>query len=79
LDLQARIKFLLIATLAYAFLLQLLDPELERLRFWLLDKWCHRNGKWSRNTPAPLYRLSLALPQLWAVFRPAYLPLLNSG
>ncbi len=34
-------------------------------------------GKWSRETPTPLYRLRLALSQLWRVFRPVFLPLLN--
>lgn len=76
---ETRRKFLQIAALAHAFLLLLLAPRFEQLKLWLLDKWCHRNGKWSRETPAPLYRLRLALSQLWRVFRPVYLPLLNSG
>ena len=76
---EARFKFLLIATLAYAFLLSLLRHTIEPLIAWLLDTWCHRNGKWSRETPTPLYRLRLALSRLWSVFRPVHLPLLNSG
>lgn len=76
---EARCKFLLIATLAYAFLLSLLRDTIEPWIACLLDTWCHRNGKWSRETPTPLYRLRLALSRLWATFRPAYLPLLNSG
>lgn len=76
---EARFKFLLIATLAYAFLLSLLRNSIEPGIAFLLDTWCHRNGKWSRETPTPLYRLRLALSRLWAAFRPAYLPVLNSG
>lgn len=76
---EARFKFLLIAALAYAFLLSLLRWVPEPLLIWLLDAWCHRNGKWSRETLTPLYRLRLALSRLWLTFRPAYLPLLNSG
>lgn len=76
---EPRMKFLLIAALAHAFLILLLAPQFEQLKLWLLDTWCHRNGKWSRETPAPLYRLRLALSQLWRAFRPVYLPLLNSG
>jgi len=73
---ETRIKFLLIAALAHAFLLLLLAPRFEKLKHWLLDTWCHRNGKWSRETPTPLYRLRIALSQLWRVFRPVFLPLL---
>jgi hypothetical protein len=76
---EARFKFLLIASLAYAFLLSLLRDTLEPWIAALLDTWCHRNGKWSRETSTPLYRLRLALSRLWAAFRPIYLPLLNSG
>jgi len=76
---ETRCKFLQIAALAHAFLLLLLAPHFEQLKLWLLDKWCHRNGKWSRETPTPLYRLRLALSQLFRAFRPVYLPLLNSG
>jgi hypothetical protein len=75
-DGESRRKFLLIAALAHAFLLLLLAPRFEQLKQWLLDTWCHRNGKWGRETPTPLYRLRLALSQLWRVFRPLYLPLL---
>jgi hypothetical protein len=63
---QHRKKLLLIATLAYAFLLSLLKPAFATLRHWLLRTFCHRTGKRSRNTPAPLYRLRLALSLLWS-------------
>jgi hypothetical protein len=78
-DWEARQKFLLIACLVHAFLILLLAPRFERLKRWLLDAWCRRNGKWSRETPTPLYRLRLALSQLWRSFPPVYPFLLNSG
>jgi hypothetical protein len=70
---QHRMKLLLIATLAYAFLLSLLDPHLQALRNWLLRTFCHRTGKRSRITPAPLYRLRLALHFLWLSHPPPFL------
>jgi transposase len=76
---EPRRKFLLIAALVHAFLILLLAPHFEQLKLWLLDTWCHRNGKWGRITSAPLYRLRIALSQLWRDFRPFHLPLLNSG
>ncbi len=39
---ENRLKLLLIVTLAYAFLLSLLDPRLDDTRLWLLRHWCHR-------------------------------------
>ena len=74
---QARLKFLLIASLAYAFLLSLL-PNTDFL-FQLLSTFCHRTGKWSQDVSAPLYRLRLALSRLWLAFRPHSLPPLISG
>ncbi|HEU4746132.1 MAG TPA: transposase [Anaerolineales bacterium] len=74
---QARLKFLLIASLAYAFLLSLL-PDTDFL-FQLLSSFCHRTGKWSQDVLAPLYRLRLALSRLWLLFRPHSLPSLTSG
>lgn len=71
---EARYKFLLIVALVHAFLILLLAPTFERLKLYLLHSWCHRNGKWSRITPTPLYRLRLALSQLWRYF-PAFIPL----
>ena len=76
---ETRHKFLLIVALVHAFLILLLAPRFERLKVWLLDAWCHRNGKWSRETPTPLYRLRLALSHLWRSFPPRHPPLLNSG
>jgi hypothetical protein len=74
---QARLKFLLIASLAYAFLLSLL-PNTDFL-FRLFSTFCHRTGKWSRDISTPLYRLRLALSRLWLTFRPHSLPPLTSG
>lgn len=75
-----RLKLLLIATLAYAFLLSLLATPLEPLRHWLLRFWCHRTGKRYRDSSIPLYRLRSALSQLWLAFSPPfYPPWENSG
>jgi hypothetical protein len=77
LDWESRMKFLLIAALAYAFLLSLL-PNIDSI-FLLISHCCHRTGKWSREISAPLYRLRLALSRLWLAFRPHSLPSLSSG
>lgn len=74
-----RAKLMAIAALVQAFLYSLLDPLLLPLRSWLLNHWCHRTGKRSRSAAAPLYRLRLALSQLWLYFRPFTLPRLDSG
>jgi len=74
---EARRKFLLIASLAYAFLLSLLTNT--DFLFNLISRYCHRTGKWSRDISAPLYRLRLAISRLWLSFRPHSLPSLTSG
>lgn len=74
---ESRMKFLLIAALAYAFLLSLL-ANLDFL-FNFISRYCHRTGKWSRDISTPLYRLRLALSRLWLSFRPHSLPPLISG
>jgi hypothetical protein len=76
---ERREKLLLMATLAYAFLLSLLAPDAEAMRQWLLRFWCHRTGKRSRETPAPLYRIRSALSRLWQDYRPASPLFQNSG
>jgi hypothetical protein len=68
-----RLKLLLIATLAYAFLLSLLQPD--SLRLWLLEHWCPRTGKRCREVSTPLYRLRSALSKLWLAYSPPLLPL----
>lgn len=70
---QTRMKLLLMASLCYAFLLSLLDPQLQPLRYWLLRTFCHRTGKRSRETPAPLYRLRLAISHFWLTHPPPFL------
>lgn len=67
---EDRLKLLLMASLAYAFLLLLLHPTLERLRHWLFRLACHRNGRRSQTTPTPLYRLRSALSCLWLAYPP---------
>lgn len=77
-----RLKLLLIAALAYAFLLSLLAPLLDGLRLLLLRHWCHRTGKRCRDASTPLYRLRAALARFLADFPrpPAFIPLQqNSG
>lgn len=61
---ENRLKLLLIVSLAYAFLLSLLDPLLKPLRDLLLQRFCPRTGRRSRDSPAPLYRLRTALSWL---------------
>jgi len=57
---ERRKKLLLMATLAYSFLLELLSLP----KIWsktLLRHWYHRTGKRCRETPTPLYRIRAAL------------------
>jgi Transposase DDE domain len=70
---SSRHKLLLIAALAYAFLLSLLTASLSDFRSWLLLTFCPRTGKRSRETPAPLYRLRIALSFLWLFHPPPFL------
>lgn len=78
---EVRLKLLLLATLAYAFVLHLLDSSLAELRALLLRNWCHRTGKRSLAVAAPLYRLRSAISRLWQAAPPPgyHLPVLNSG
>lgn len=78
---ERRQKFLLLATLAYAFLLSLLRDDHQPVRQWLLRYWCHRTGKRSRAAAAPLYRLRSALSRLWLAYRtlPSFPIPQNSG
>lgn len=62
---EHRFKLLLIASLAYTFLLSFLKPVLAPVRDWLMRTFCHRTGKRSRDTSAPLYRLRLAISSFW--------------
>ncbi len=71
---ERRIKLLLLVSLCYAFMLSLLAPLLRWLAEQLLRQGCHRTGKRSRETSAPLYRLRAAISRLLASY-PAFLPL----
>lgn len=68
---EARLKLLLIATLAFMFLTTLLYPHFERLKDWLLRSYCPRTGRRCQSAKVPLYRLRLALSQLWLAFPPS--------
>lgn len=70
---ERREKLLLMVTLAYAFLLVLLQPPYDIVRQTLLRSWCHRTGKRSQATPTPLYRLRSALSRLWLAYGPTSL------
>lgn len=75
---ERRLKLLMLVSLAYAFLLALLRlPEVWRQE--LLRRWCHRTGKRSRETPAPLYRLRLALSRLFHQHPPNFTCYQSSG
>src|SRR5258708_7145648 len=69
---EPREKLLLLATLAYAFLLTLPSPCYERLRRWLLRRYCHRPGWHCRHAHAPFARLRMALSRLWQPFPPRW-------
>lgn len=69
---EAREKLLLLASLAYAFLLSLLTAGKEPLRVWLLRRYDHRTGRRLRRVRAPLYRLRRALSRLWEQYPPAF-------
>ena len=62
---ENRLKLLQIVTLVYAFLLSLLEKELRQAVSNLLRQGCHRTGKRCRKTPTPLYRIRLALANLF--------------
>ena len=63
---EAREKVLLLATLAYAFLLTLLKTSYDLLRLWLLRYYNHRTGRHCRAAKMPLTRLRCQLPSLMA-------------
>ena len=67
---ERRLKLLSLVTLAYAFLLSMLNSKMHEIVEVLLTYFCHRTGKRSRETSAPLYRLRAALSRLWLAFPP---------
>jgi len=74
---ETQLRLLLIATLAFAFLLSLLS--FDDIVTWLLQTWCHRTGKWRLKVKTPLYRLRSALSRLWLTYPPPLIAKLNSG
>ncbi|MGV3502820.1 MAG: hypothetical protein ACO1O1_03885, partial [Adhaeribacter sp.] len=62
---ENKMKLLQIVALVYAFLLTLLDQKLQDYIKSLLRQGCHRTGKRCRITPTPLYRIRLALANLF--------------
>jgi hypothetical protein len=74
---ENRMKLLQIVALIYAFLLSLLREHFKAKIELLLRMGCHRTGKRCREVSTPLYRIRLALANLWNFYLSA--PLLNSG
>jgi Transposase DDE domain len=62
---ENRMKLLQIVALVYAFLLSLLEQNLNDYIHSLLRAGCHRTGKRCRTAPTPLYRIRLALANLF--------------
>jgi hypothetical protein len=70
---ESRLKLLLIATLAFSFLLSLIRESEEQesgMVGWLLANWCHRTGRRLAEVGLALYRLRMAMSQLWLAHRP---------
>lgn len=53
------------ATLAYDFLLSLMQPWQEPLRVWCLRRYAHRTDARLRRVRLPLVRMRKALSRLW--------------
>ena len=69
---EARENLLLLATLAYAFLLTLLHASYDEVRRWLLRAYCHRTGLHCRLAKLPLTRLRCGLSRLWQEHPPDF-------
>jgi hypothetical protein len=68
---QGRVKLLMIASLAFAFLLSLLVQTFLPWREQILRWGCHRTGERYRKAQFPLYRLREAISFLWLTFPPS--------
>lgn len=66
-------KLVAMATLASAFLLQLLAPCYEPLRLWLLRTFCHRTG-WHLRLSSSSHSIACVLPRdrLWQRYPPCF-------
>jgi hypothetical protein len=69
-----RLKLLVLVTLAYAFLLSLMDGAWTVIRARVFGWGCHRTGQAARAAALPLYRLRAAISQLWLMHRPQESP-----
>ncbi|MBZ0306209.1 MAG: transposase [Anaerolineae bacterium] len=67
-----RLKLMMMVALVYAFLLSLMDSQLEVLRLWLFRNWGHRTDQRLRHVKLPLYRLRAALARLWLSHPPSF-------
>ncbi len=78
---ETRLKLLVMVSLVSAFLVTLLEEQVEGLRVWLLRYWCHRTGKRCPQAATPLYRLRWAISRLWVTYAPSPFAshVLNSG
>ncbi len=75
----SRLKLLLMASIAYAFLLSLLTDSFEQVVLWLLRFFCHRTGKKYQQAKIPLYRIRSAISRLWLLFSDPQFSYPNSG
>ncbi len=76
-----RLKLMMIVTLIYALLLELLHLPREWLEF-ILRQDCHRAGKRkkrNRKPPTPLYRLRSVLSELFRKHPPDFVAYQSSG
>ena len=65
---EDRLKLLGLVTLAYAFLMEIMDKEKKKARDWLIAYACHRSGTHLREVELPFSRLRLALSRLWLAY-----------
>lgn len=72
---RARKKLLLLATLAYAFLLSQLEAPYDFPRLWLQRYYAHRSGQHCRAAKLPLTRLRCSLSRLWQDLLPNFVAL----
>ena len=65
---EDRLKLLGLVTLAYAFLMEMLDKDKRRARDWLMAYACRRTGTHLRAVELPFSRFRLALSRLWLAY-----------